>query len=91
MKNLRMGRPVTNKHKVPKAQWNEWSNHARSVFNRMYHAMRPTMQFAFIHPKAPPCPRIQWETTRWNAAWEAACIADGTSHAALIAKSMKEK
>lgn len=79
-----MGRPVSNKHKVPVRQWRKWSNHARRVFNAMYYAMRPTRQFVFIHPKATPVTREQWQTTRWNAAWEAACAADGTSHAVKV-------
>jgi hypothetical protein len=88
MNNPNMGRPVTNKFKVPVKQWAKWSNHARKVFNRVYHSMRPTMQFAFIHPKTPVIPRDQWDTVRWNAAWEAACAADGTSHVAdMIAAS----
>lgn len=72
-----MGRPVVNKHKVPKKQWDLWSNQARKVFNTLYHSMRPTMQFAFIHPEMYPASKRHWETTRWNAAWEAACIVDG--------------
>lgn len=73
-----MGRPVVNKHKVPKSQWDRWSNAARKVFNTMYHSMRPSMQFAFIHPEAAPLAKKHWETTRWNAAWEAAEITDGS-------------
>ena len=72
-----MGRPVTNKHKVPKKQWDSWSNEAKRVFNEMYYSMRPRMQFAFLHPDAFAAPRSHWETTRWNAAWEAAQIVDG--------------
>jgi len=84
MKNSNMGRPVTNKHKVPHKQWNKWSNRARSMFNRMYHSMRPSMQFAFLYPDALPAPRKHWETTRWNAAWEAASLVDGVSHVAKV-------
>lgn len=71
-----MGRPVINKYKVPKKQWDGWSNHARKVFNTMYHNLRPSMQFAFTHPQAAPVPKKHWETTRWNVAWEAAEQAD---------------
>ena len=77
-KNRNMGRPVHNRHKVPKVQWDLWSNHARKVFNTLYHSMRPSMQFAFTHPQAAPIPKKHWETTRWNAAWEAAEAADGS-------------
>lgn len=73
-----MGRPVLNKHKVPKLQWDRWSNHARKTFNTMYQSMRPSMQFAFVHPQATPVSKQHWETTRWNVAWEAAEIADGS-------------
>ena len=72
-----MGRPVVNKHKVPAKQWDSWSNHARKVFNTMYHSLRPSMQFAFIHPEVSPMAKKHWETTRWNAAWEAASVTDG--------------
>lgn len=85
-KNPNMGRPVTNKHKVPKKQWDKWSNHARKVFNQMYYTLRPSMQFVFMHPDAAPLTKEQWQTVRWNAAWEAACAVDGTSHAALITR-----
>jgi hypothetical protein len=81
MKNPNMGRPVTNRYAVPKAQWNKWSNAARRMFNRMYHAMRPTRQFVFIHPAAFPTTKEHWDTTRWNVAWEAACHVDGDGHA----------
>ncbi len=82
-KNPNMGRPVTNKHKVPKKQWDKWSNHARKVFNQMFHKMRPTNQFAFMHPDAPPLLKEHWRTVRWNVAWEAACAVDGMSHVDL--------
>ncbi len=72
-----MGRPVVNKFKVPKKQWDRWGNPARKVFNTLYHSMRPTMQFAFIHPKAVPHSKPHWNTTRWNCAWEAAEIVEG--------------
>lgn len=75
--NPRMGRPVTNKHKVPKGQWRDWSNTARRVFNVTYESMRPSMQWAFMHPEAPLMPKQHWETVRWNAAWQAADAADG--------------
>jgi hypothetical protein len=71
-----MGRPVTNKYKVPKRQWEAWSNAARRMFNRMYYTLRPSMQYAFIHLGAAPIPRQHWETTRWNVAWEAAQAVD---------------
>ena len=72
-----MGRPVANKHKVPKRQWDSWSNEAKRVFNTMYYSLRPSMQFAFLHPDAFAVSRSHWETTRWNVAWEAAQAVDG--------------
>jgi len=81
----RKGRPVSNKHKVPKKQWGQWSNEAQRVFNAMYYAMRPSMQFAFLHTRDTPAPKEYWETTRWNASWEAACAVDKTSHVAKVA------
>lgn len=80
-----LGRPAVNKHKVPKKQWDAWSNDARRVFNALHYAMRPMNQFAFIHPDAAPMSKKHWETTRWNAAWEAACAVDRSSHVAKIA------
>lgn len=80
------GRPVVNKFKVPARQWKAWSNDARRVFNHMHHAMRPSRQFVFIHPKAKALPLGQWATTRWNTAWEAACAVDRTSHAAKVGR-----
>lgn len=76
-KSSNMGRPVTNRYRVPARQWAAWSNHARKVFNTMYHSMRPSMQFAFLHPQAAPLSKKHWETTRWNVAWEAAQTVDG--------------
>lgn len=72
-----MGRPVTNKYRVPKKQWDSWSNEAKRVFNTMYYNLRPSMQFAFIHPNWIACRKEYWETTRWNVAWEAAQAVDG--------------
>jgi hypothetical protein len=69
-----MGRKVSNKHKVPRKQWDKWSNDARRMFNAMFHAMRPSMQFVYVHPDATPATRAHWNTTRWNAAWFAADI-----------------
>jgi hypothetical protein len=76
-KNPNMGRPVLNKHKVPLKQWNKWSNLAKKVFNDMMESMRPSMQWAFLHPAAQLMPKEHWGTTRWNASWEAANAANG--------------
>lgn len=75
--NPHMGRPVTNKHKVPKKQWDRWSNTARRTFNVLYASMRPNKQWAFMHPKAPLLSKAHWHVLRWNAAWEAAAAANG--------------
>ncbi len=72
-----LGRPVKNKHKVPVRQWRKWSRLAQRVFNDMYYSMRPSMQFAFHHPQAKLLPAEHWKTVRWNAAWNAACAANG--------------
>jgi hypothetical protein len=82
MVNPNLGKPVSNKHKVPKHHWAKWSNHARRVFNRMMHSLRPSMQFAFLHPDATAASRAHWATTRWNAAWMAASAADGNGQSA---------
>lgn len=83
-KNPNMGRPVANKHKVPKKQWDRWSNPARKMFNHMFLRLRPTNQFVFSHPDAPPVLKDHWQTLRWNVAWEAACAVDGESHADIV-------
>lgn len=72
MTNPNLGQPVKNKHKVPKKQWDKWTNHARRVFNDLFYSLRPSMQFAFLHPAAIAAPKEHWETTRWNVAWIAA-------------------
>jgi hypothetical protein len=77
MDTSNMGRPVRNKHGVSVTQWRRWSNRARSTFNNMYHSMRPSMQFAFLHPDTKPLSNKHWATVRWNTAWTAAQIADG--------------
>ena len=77
--NTNLGHPVKNRNKVPKKQWDQWSNHARKVFNGVMQDMRPTMQFAFLHPDCPPMHKSHWLTMRWNAAWFAAIRANGTT------------
>lgn len=71
------GRPVSNKHKVPKRKWNKWSRAARKTFNDMMYSMRPKMQWAYLHPAAKLMTREHWQTTRWNASWIAADLVDG--------------
>jgi hypothetical protein len=77
LNNPNMGRPVHNKYKVPMKQWNKWSNLAKRVFNNMMETMRPQMQHAFLHPHAQLMKKLHWDTTRWNASWEAAQAANG--------------
>lgn len=77
MPNPKLGQPCKNKYGVPKKQWDKWHNLARRVFNTMYESMRPSMQWAFLHPDALPQKKDHWQTTRWNCAWEAAHAASG--------------
>lgn len=70
-----MGRPVGNKHRVPKKQWNKWNELARRMFNRMYETLDPKRQWVFHHPNAALLPDAHWSTVRWNVAWEAATAA----------------
>jgi oxalate decarboxylase/phosphoglucose isomerase-like protein (cupin superfamily) len=72
--NPNLGQPVKNKYDVQKKQWAKWSNHSRRVFNDMYYALRPSMQFTFMHPSAAAMPKEHWDTLRWNVAWTAADI-----------------
>ena len=83
--NQNLGQPVKNKHKVPLKTWNKWSNLARRVFNDMMYSLRPSMQFAFLHPDALPASKEHWGTTRWNAAWTAAEAVKGF-HLAGVSK-----
>lgn len=84
MTNPNLGQPVKNKHKVPKKQWDKWTNHARRVFNDMFYSLRPSMQFAFLHPAAIAAPKEHWETTRWNVAWQAASAVNGEGRLAGV-------
>lgn len=77
MTNPKMGRPVKNKFKVPQKQWNKWSNHAKTMFNKLYTNMIGRNQSLFLHTQQPAIPREHWQVTCWNAAWIAAGIADG--------------
>ena len=70
-----MGRPITNRYKVPAKIWTGWSNTERRVFNKTFEAMRPSCQLLFTHPEAMPIPRKHWATLRWNAAFTAAEVA----------------
>lgn len=80
----KMGRPVSNKHKVPQVTWRRWSNEARRIFNYVMHAMRPSCQWIFMHPKAALLAKAEWQTVRWNAAWMAAEGVDRRPHTTEI-------
>ena len=69
---LTMGRPVTNKYHCPRHIWDYWQNAQRKMYNDMMYAMRPSMQFSFLAPKALPIRRKEWDHIRHNAAYEAA-------------------
>lgn len=75
-KNPKMGRPVTNKYKVGASQWRKWTNHAKKVFNRTYEYVK-RQETINAHPKTVALSRAAWATVAWNAAWTAACVADG--------------
>lgn len=74
--NQNLGQPVKNKHKVPKKQWNRWSNFAQRMFNDVMYAMRPSMQSVLIHPGSMVMGLEHWKVLRWNAAWLAADAAN---------------
>lgn len=67
-----------NLYHVPGKKWREWTPQAHAVFNLVYSTMRAN-QSLFIHPKAAPHSRVQWNTVAWNAAWTAANAVDGNS------------
>lgn len=68
-----IGRPVTNRYRVPAKQWNKWSRVSQRVFNTLYEKMKN--QSLFQHSDSVPLPKREWDVIRWNAAWEAACLA----------------
>lgn len=67
-----VGRPVSNKHKVPKRAWDKWTRDAQKLFNSVYESLRPSMQAVMHHPDASPLPMKHWQVLRWNVAWTAA-------------------
>lgn len=69
--NPKMGRPVSNKHKVQKRRWDSWTNMAKRIFNRTFETLR-NRQSIYMHPKAAAIPKEHWKTVAWNAAWTAA-------------------
>lgn len=69
---LSRGHPVKNKYKVPKKMWNKWGSSSQRIFNEMMYAMRPRVQFMFLHPDATAAPHKHWDVIRYNAAWTAA-------------------
>lgn len=84
MTSKHMGRPVKNKYGVPKKQWDKWSNHARKVFNDMFHSLRPRNQWVYLPPSAAPLPKATWEVLQWNVSWAAAQAADKTPYTTVL-------
>lgn len=62
---------VPNSYKVPENQWAKWNLYSRQVFNAVY-CMMAYNQHLFKHPQDVETPLEYWQTTCWNAAWEAA-------------------
>lgn len=60
-----------NVYHVPAGTWEEWTVDAREIFNYLYSLMRAN-QNLFLHPKGVRNSRSCWNTTAWNAAYEAA-------------------
>lgn len=64
-----------NINRVPMKKWKQWSEPARTVFNRVYdYALNN--QWAMLHPKSPVPKTDHWKTTAWNTAWIAADAVD---------------
>lgn len=59
MDNPNIGRPVHNRYKVPVAEWREWTNFQRSVFNRTFAALK-------YQPDFVPAPWDLMYDHRWN-------------------------
>lgn len=60
-----------NSYRVPKKQWDKWSERAKCMFNTVYTSMAHN-QDLFKHPKQKAISLEFWHTTAWNAAWTAA-------------------
>lgn len=74
MSRENMGRPVKNTNNAPEHLWESWSNHQRSIYNKMYHEMRPSRQFLFLPASVRPLSQAEWNTYRRNVAISAADI-----------------
>lgn len=68
---------IKNENRVPKKQWNEWSEKGRGIFNKTYDFLYYN-QALTTHPKTEKIPDSQWKTIAWNAAWIAADACDDT-------------
>lgn len=67
---------TSNKNRVPKKQWLKWSEHARTIFNRVYEFMMENQEI-MNHPNAVAAlSYTEWKTVCWNSAWIAADACD---------------
>lgn len=64
---------MKNKFKVQERVWRKWTPEAQKLFNELYSSMKD--QSIYVSPKMAMW--VDWDVTRWNAAWMAASIASG--------------
>lgn len=64
-----MGRPVTNKHKVPAKEWKVWSNARKLRYNKIMHGLRLTRQIIYLPYTVPIMQKGDWQVLRHNIAW----------------------
>lgn len=64
-----------NLYRVPKKQWNHWSEAAKAVFNRVYDFVLENPHL-MNHPKAEELKPMHWKTVAWNTGWIAADAVD---------------
>lgn len=68
---------IKNENRVPKKQWDKWTENARGIFNKAYDFLYYNQPLT-THPKTKKIPSNQWKTIAWNAAWIAADACDDT-------------
>jgi hypothetical protein len=81
---------LVNLYKVPSKKWRNWPDLCQRVFNHVYGVMYEN-QTLFLHPDTKWVYKDQWQTTAWNAAWEAADGCQQSLKAIIKQKSQVEQ
>ncbi len=67
---------MKNNNRVPKKQWNKWSEAAHRTFNQVYESVRDGYKVLFP-PAAQSLTKATIDVIAWNTAWVAADACDG--------------